>query len=212
MTIDLWLTDPPYNVAYEGGTKDALTIANDDMNDADFREFLASAYRAAAGVMKPGAAFYIFHASSEGYNFRGACRDAGLDEKQELIWSKDRFVLGRQDYQWKHEPALYGWKPGASHHWYGDRKQTTVLEFKRPKRSEDHPTMKPVALFAYCMKNSTKPGDAVLDSFGGSGTTLMAAEQLGRRAFIMELDPKYCDVIIKRWEQFTGEKATRISE
>lgn len=205
---DLLLCDPPYNVAYEGATKDHLTIENDNMDDASFRAFLKEAFAAADSVMKPGAPFYVWHADSEGYTFRGAASDVGWDIKQCLIWAKNSLVLGRQDYQWKHEPCLYGWKAGAPHNWYSDRKQTTILEFDKPQRNGEHPTMKPVELFAYQMKNSTKSKDIVLDLFGGSGTTLIAAQRLGRRAYLMELDPKYCDVIIKRYEEFTGDKAT----
>lgn len=205
--VDMWLTDPPYNVAYEGKTKDALKIKNDAMRDGAFREFLSASFKAADSVMKPGAVFYIWHADSEGYNFRGACRDAGWTVRQCLIWKKQTMVLGRQDYQWIHEPCLYGWKDGAGHLWASDRKQVTVLEFDRPSRSAEHPTMKPVALFEYLMLNNTKGGDIVLDSFGGSGTTLIAAEKNGRVARIMELDPKYCDVIINRWQDYTGQQA-----
>jgi len=206
--VDLWLTDPPYNVAYEGKTKEALKIKNDSMNDVDFRQFLRDAYVAADTVMKPGAVFYIWHADSEGYNFRGAAVDAGWQVRQCLIWNKQVMVMGRQDYHWKHEPCLYGWKGGAGHLWATDRKQTTVLEFDRPSRNGEHPTMKPVALFEYLMLNNTKTGDKVLDSFGGSGTTLIAAEMNGRHACLMELDPRYCDVIVKRWQEFTGKTAT----
>lgn len=205
--VDMWLTDPPYNVAYEGKTKDALTIKNDEMGDADFRAFLAAAYSAADSIMKPGAVFYIWHADSEGYNFRGAARDIGWKIRQCLIWQKNGMVLGRQDYHWQHEPCLYGWKDGASHLWASDRKQTTLLDFAKPTRNGEHPTMKPVGLFEYQMLNNTKGGDVILDSFGGSGTTLIAAEKNGRIARIMELDPKYCDVIIKRWQEFTGKDA-----
>ena len=205
--VDMWLTDPPYNVAYEGKTKDSLTIQNDSMGDDQFRQFLRDSYTAADTVMKPGAVFYIWHADSEGYNFRGACHDAGWKVRQCLIWKKSSMVLGRQDYHWKHEPCLYGWKEGAGHLWATDRKQTTILEFERPSRNKEHPTMKPVALFEYQMLNNTKGGDIVLDSFGGSGTTMIAAEKNGRIANVMELDPKYCDVIVKRWEDFTGKKA-----
>lgn len=133
--------------------------------------------------------------------------DAGWQIRQCLIWAKDLFTLGRQDYQWQHEPCLYGWNGGAGHAWYSDRRQTTILAFDRPKRSESHPTMKPVPMFGYLIRNSTKPGDVVLDSFAGSGTTVIAAEQLGRAAYVMELDERYCDVIINRWEEQTGEKA-----
>lgn len=206
--VDMWLTDPPYNVAYEGGTKDRLTIMNDAMADEQFRQFLRDAYVAADTVMKPGAVFYIWHADSEGYNFRGAAIDAGWTVRQCLIWCKQTLVIGRQDYQWRHEPCLYGWKEGAAHLWASDRKQTTVLEFDRPSRNGEHPTMKPVALFEYLMLNNTKGGDIVLDSFGGSGTTLIAAEKNGRVAYLMELDPKYVDVIVRRWQEFTGKAAT----
>lgn len=205
--VDMWLTDPPYNVAYEGGTKEKLTIKNDSMGDTQFREFLRDAYTAANAVMKAGAVFYIWHADSEGYNFRGAAKDAGWTVRQCLIWKKSSLVLGRQDYQWQHEPCLYGWKEGASHLWASDRKQTTILEFDKPARNGEHPTMKPVALFEYQLLNNTKGGDIVLDSFGGSGTTLIAAEKNGRVARLMELDPKYCDVIVTRWQAFTGKHA-----
>ena len=204
--VDMWLTDPPYNVAYEGKTKDALTIKNDSMNDEGFRQFLRDAYVTANTVMKAGAVFYIWHADSEGYNFRGAAYDAGWKVRQCLIWKKSTMVMGRQDYHWKHEPCLYGWKEGAGHLWATDRKQTTILEFDKPNRNKEHPTMKPVALFEYQMLNNTKGGDIILDSFGGSGTTMLAAEKNGRIAYLMELDPKYCDVIVKRWEDFTGKK------
>jgi DNA modification methylase len=206
--VDMWLTDPPYNVAYEGKTKDALKIQNDAMGDDQFRQFLRDAYVAADTRMKPGAVFYIWHADSEGYNFRGAAQDAGWKVRQCLIWKKQTLVMGRQDYHWKHEPCLYGWKDGSSHLWAADRKQTTILEFDRPSRNGEHPTMKPVALFEYQMLNNTKGGDIVLDSFGGSGTTLIAAEKNGRFSRLMELDPKYCDVIVKRWQEFTGKQAT----
>lgn len=211
--VDMWLTDPPYNVAVQGGNhgdperKNGKRIMNDQMGDEQFRQFLRDAYTAADTVMKPGAVFYIWHADLEGYNFRGACRDANWKVRQCLVWRKNSMVMGRQDYHWQHEPCLYGWKEGASHLWASDRKQTTILDFDRPSRSEDHPTMKPVALFEYQMLNNTKGGDIVLDSFGGSGTTLIAAEKNGRIARLMELDPKYVDVIIKRWQDFTGKRA-----
>lgn len=208
---DLFLTDPPYNVAYEGKTKDALTIENDKMESDKFREFLTSAFTAAVSVLKEGGGFYIWFASREHCNFETALNDSGLEVRQELIWKKNSMVLGRQDYQWKHEPCLYGWKDGASHNWYSDRCQTTILEFDKPTRSADHPTMKPVELFAYQIKNSTKKGETVLDLFGGSGTTIIACEQTGRTAYCMELDPKYCDVIIKRYENLTGDTAVKIN-
>ena len=206
--VDMWLTDPPYNVAYEGKTKEALTIKNDKMEDAGFRQFLRDAYVAADSVMKAGAVFYIWHADSEGYNFRGAAHDAGWQVRQCLIWKKQTMVMGRQDYHWRHEPCLYGWKDGAAHLWATDRKQTTILEFDRPSRNGEHPTMKPVALFEYQMLNNTKGSDLVLDSFAGSGTTAIACEKHGRMARLMELDPKYCDVAVKRWQDFTGQTAT----
>ena len=205
--VDMWLTDPPYNVAYEGGTKEKLTIQNDSMGDNDFRQFLRDAYVAADAVMKAGAVFYIWHADSEGYNFRGAAKDAGWQVRQCLVWKKSSLVMGRQDYHWQHEPCLYGWKEGAAHLWATDRKQTTILEFNKPSRNGEHPTMKPVELFEYQMLNNTKGADMVLDSFGGSGTTIIAAEKHGRYGRLMELDPKYCDVIVKRWQDFTGKEA-----
>ena len=209
--MDMLITDPPYNVGYTGKTADALTILNDKQDADAFRAFLVDAFQAANGAMKPGAVFYIWHAESEGLNFRAACAAAGFTVRQCLIWNKNSMVIGRQDYQWKHEPCLYGWKEGAGHLWASDRKQTTVLNFDRPTRNKEHPTMKPVKLFDYQIQNNTKGGDCVLDLFGGSGTTLIACEQNGRNAYVMELDPKYCDVIIHRWEKLTGEKAKRIS-
>lgn len=205
---DMLLTDPPYNVDYEGGT--GLTIQNDNMDDETFREFLRVSFFNANSVMKEGAVFYIWHADSEGYNFRGACHDIGWKVRQCLIWCKNTLVMGRQDYHWKHEPCLYGWKEGASHLWASDRKQTTVLEFDRPSVSKEHPTMKPVGLFDYLIKNNTKKDDIVLDLFAGSGTSIIACEQNRRIAYSMELDPKYVDVIISRWEKLTGQQAERI--
>lgn len=228
--IDLLLTDPPYNVNYEGN---AGKIKNDNMEDTAFRKFLTDAFVCAWTVMKPGAAFHIWHADSEGYNFRGACRDAGFKVRQCLIWVKNALVLGRQDFQWKHEPCLYGekalpvgeaaeyededhepclygWKDGK-HYWFNNRKQTTILEFDKPLKSAEHPTMKPIKMFDYEIKCNTKESENVLDLFSGSGTTLMACEQDGRNAYCMEFDPKFVDVIINRWEQFTGEKAILIN-
>lgn len=216
--IDLLITDPPYNVNYGAfrdvskavkrhRRTDGLLIQNDNMDDDSFRGFLASTFKRANDVMKPGAVFYIWHADNESYNFRGACKDIGWQVRECLIWNKNTFAMGRQDYHWKHEPCLYGWKDGAGHLWASDRKQTTVIDFDKPSKSELHPTMKPVGLFDYQIQNNTKGGDAVLDLFAGSGTTIMACEQNGRNAYCMELDPRYVDVIIKRWETFTGEKA-----
>lgn len=202
--MDMYLTDPPYNVAYEGKTEDKLTIQNDSMEDSAFYQFLVDSFVAADSVMNEGAAFYIWHADSEGYNFRGACRAVEWELRECLIWNKNTMVLGRQDYQWKHEPCLYGWKGGAAHNWYSDRKQTTVIDMNKPNRNAEHPTMKPVQLFAYLMENSSKPGDIILDSFCGSGTTLIACEQMGRVARVLELDPKYCDVIVERYINLVG--------
>lgn len=210
---DLWLTDPPYNVAIVGKTKKHLTIENDSWaNDDEFVEFLRKAFVTALDVLKPGCAFYVWFAQTQAENFLTAADKAGMTIRQTLIWAKSTFSLGRQDYQWKHEPCLYGWKDGASHRWFSDRKQTTVLEFEKPARNAEHPTMKPVPLMAYEIRNSSRVGDTVLDSFGGSGSTLMACEQTGRKCVTMELDPHYCDVILKRWEDYTGQKAERISE
>jgi site-specific DNA-methyltransferase (adenine-specific) len=159
--------------------------------------------------IKPGAAFYVWYASREHINFETALNEVGLQVREQLIWVKNTLVLSRQDYHWRHEPCLYGWKEGAAHNWYNDRKQTTVLEFNRPTANREHPTMKPVELIAYQIENSSKGGDLVFDPFGGSGTTLMACEQLDRKCYTMELDPKYCDVIVKRWEALTGKQAKR---
>ena len=208
---DMYLTDPPYNVDYTGKTKDALKIENDTMGDDAYREFLVKAFTCAREAMKAGAVFYIWHADSEGYNVRFACRAAEMQVRQCLVWRKHSLVLGRQDYQWQHEPCLYGWKDGAAHLWAADRKQTTVLDFDRPTKSKEHPTMKPVKLFDYQIQNNTKGQDIVYDGFAGSGTTVVACEQNGRIACCMEYDPKYCDVIIKRWEALTGETATLVS-
>jgi DNA modification methylase len=198
---DMVWTDPPYNVAYKGKTKDD--------GDEAFRQFLRDAFVSMQAFTVEGGAVYIAHADSEGENFRGAMREAEWLVKQCLVWVRNSLVLGRQDYHWRHEPILYGWKPGAAHSWHADRCQTTVLEFPRPQRNGEHPTMKPVELVAYCIGNSSAPGQVVLDLFGGSGTTLIACEKLGRVARLMELDPIYCDVIVTRWEQATGRKAVR---
>ena len=238
--MDLCITDPPYNVNYEGGTQEKLTIINDDMDDLSFYRFLQNFYAQMLRVLKYGASYYIFHADTEGLNFRAALQEAGGQVKQNLIWVKNSLVLGRQDYQWKHEPILYGWKDGAGHYFVNDRCQTTVFENKpdldsmtreeladlaekllakleeiptsiihhdKPVRSELHPTMKPVALCAKLIQNSSKRGEKVIDFFGGSGSTLMACEETGRICYTMELDTRYADVIINRWEEATGEKA-----
>ena len=215
---DLFLTDPPYNVALGMGGSfdkvrkrhrrtDGLVIMNDKMKENEFIEFLKSAFTCAKLAMKPGASFYIWHADIQGYNFRNAVINSGFQLRQTLIWCKNAFTLGRQDYQWQHEPCLYGWNDGAGHVWYSDRKQSTIIYCDKPAKSKEHPTMKPVQLFDYQIKNSSKAGDIVLDLFGGSGTTIIACEQNGRAGYLMELDPRYVDVIIKRWENFTGKKA-----
>ena len=205
--VNMVLTDPPYNVAYTGGTKDALTIDNDDMNNEDFRKFLFDFYKNAFEITAPGGAMYVFHADSEGHNFRGALVDAGWLMKQCLIWLKSSFVMGRQDYHWKHEPILYSWKPGASHNWYSDRRQSTVLEFDKPHRNTDHPTPKPVEMLEYLIKNSSAHGDLIYDGFLGSGSTLIACEQTGRVCYGCELAPGYASVVIKRWQNLVGKTA-----
>lgn len=236
---DLVITDPPYNVDYTGKTKDAMKIQNDKMSSDSFLAFLTDAFVNLRDNTKEGGAFYIWHAATETRNFWQACHDAALQVRQQIIWVKNIFVLGRQDYHWRHEPCLYGWVDGGSHYFINDRSQDTVLEPSsvdfdkikkdeaieiikkiyqqlepssviyedKPSKADIHPTMKPVNLFARLIKNSSKSGDKVLDLFGGSGTTIMAAEQLGRSAYVMEYDPHYADAIIARWEKFTGEKA-----
>ena len=236
------LTDPPYNIAYEGKTKDALTIENDDWSsDEGFVEFLHRAFSSALDAMSPGAAFYVWYASTQSASFLEAAKRAGMTIRQLLVWAKNTFSLGRQDYQWRHELCLYGWKDGAAHYFFDSRTETTViedakpdpkkmtkaelmefaqsvltekqastvLEFDKPSRSEEHPTMKPVKLFAYLVRNSSRPGDLVLDPFAGSGTTVIACEQLKRRAAVMELDPHYASIIVDRWERLTGKTAVR---
>ncbi len=204
---DMVFTDPPYNVAYVGKTKDALKIQNDKMDEGKFIQFLSDAFSNMSSSMKRGGSFYIAHADTFGLHFRQAVKNAGMTLKQCLVWVKDSMVMGRQDYHWQHEPILYGWIEGHAHSWHTDRKQTTVLNFPRPKRSEEHPTMKPVALVEYLISNSSKKDDLILDAFLGSGTTLIASERLERRCFGLEIDPHYCDVILTRWEKFTGKEA-----
>ncbi|MFI4962629.1 MAG: DNA methyltransferase [Legionellales bacterium] len=204
---DLYLSDPPYGVDYTGKTKDKLKIKNDKKKDQEFLEFLKAAFSVVVENIKSGASYYVWHADSEGYNFRVACKSVGLETKQCLIWNKNTMVMGRQDYQWKHEPCLYGWKEGTSHSWYSDRKQTTILNFDRPTRSVEHPTMKPVALFEYLMLNSTKSGDIILDTFLGSGTSIIAAEKTNRICYGMEIDPVYIDVLVERYITFKGSAA-----
>lgn len=192
-------TDPPYNVNYEGGTEEKLTIQNDNMSDSEFYNFLLSVFKNYYNLMEEGAAIYVCHADSEGENFRKAYREAGLKLAECIIWVKDKFVMGRQDYHWRHEPILYGWKEGKAHYFVDDRTQDTVWEIPKPKRNAEHPTMKPIPLCARAIKNSSKPQDLVVDLFGGSGSTLMAAQETERICYTMELDEKYCDVIVRRY-------------
>lgn len=248
---DCLITDPPYNVAVTGGTGDKLTIMNDNMDEAQFDGFLGAVFKRAVEALKPGAAFYVWHASRTQRNFENMMNAAGMKVREQLVWVKDLFTLGRQDYQWMHELCFYGWMDGAAHRWMSDRCQSTVadflpnaimkrkngsvvlkiggksyalkadaiveeikgtvLSFPKPARSEMHPTMKPVELIRYQMENSTGRDDTVLDLFGGSGTTMIAAERSGRKCRMMELDPKYATVILNRWEAETGQKAELVS-
>lgn len=249
LTMDLCVTDPPYNVNYgsinESGygkeRDNGNKILNDNMDDESFYLFLSAFYEQMMRVLKEGGAYYIFHSDTEGYNFRKALRDAGGQVKQNLIWVKNALVLGRQDYQWKHEPCLYGWKEGAGHYFIEDRTQKTVFEDKadldklskeelkemiediladklpatvihedKPLKNDIHPTMKPIRLISRLIKNSSKHGENVIDFFGGSGSTLISCEQLGRNCYTIELDPKYVDVIVNRWETLTGKTAVKI--
>jgi DNA modification methylase len=195
----LIVTDPPYNVDYTGKTKDALKIENDKMDNDTFYGFLLAAYTRMYEACDDGASIYVFHADSEGLNFRKAHKESGFKLSQCCIWAKQAMVMGRQDYHWMHEPVLVGWKPTAGHYWNSDRKQTTLWQFDRPFRNEHHPTTKPVPLISYPIKNSSKIGDIVLDSFGGSGSTLIACEETDRVCYAMELDEKYVDVIVNRY-------------
>lgn len=201
---DMLLTDPPYNVDYEGT---AGKIENDNMNETEFYNLLIDAFKNMYSVAKVGCPIYVFHADTEGLNFRNAFKNAGFKLAQCLVWVKNTFVMGRQDYQWKHEPILYGWKEGKAHYFIDSRSQNTVLEFDKPTRNAEHPTMKPIDLLVYLIKNSSKENNLIVDLFGGSGSSLIAAEQSNRICYTMELDPRYCDVIIKRWETLTGQKA-----
>ena len=252
---DMCFTDPPYNVDYEGATKEKLKIQNDRMAGNKFYEFLRDAFLSVIWALKPGGAIYVCHADSEGINFREAFADSGFMLKQCLVWVKNSFVMGRQDYQWQHEPILYGWKPGAAHAWYGGRKQSTtfhpsdgitavknedgawaltvnvglssvtiavpdyeilasadstdtsIWREEKPQRNGDHPTMKPIKLCARAIRNSSCQDGIVLDLFGGSGSTLIAADQIKRVCYMVELDPKYCDVIVNRYINQAGADA-----
>lgn len=202
----LVLTDPPYNVDYQGGTSAKLKIKNDKMKDDEFRGFLTTAFEKMDEVMKPGASFYIWHSDSERYNFQGACQDINWIVRQCIIWVKNTFVMGRQDYQWKHEPCIYGWKSGAPHYFIDDRTLTTCFEYDKPVRNDIHPTMKPVDMFIAIVNNSSHVGDIVLDGFAGSGTTVIACEKTQRLARVVELDERYCDCIVRRYQKlFPGQ-------
>lgn len=198
---NLVVTDPPYNVNYEGS---AGKIQNDSMNEEAFERFLFDAYTQMNATMAEDASIYVFHSDSHGLAFRKAFEDAGFYLSGCCIWKKQSLVLGRSPYQWQHEPCLYGWKKKGKHQWYSDRKQTTIWEFDKPKKNGDHPTMKPIPLIAYPIKNSSMSNCIVLDPFGGSGSTLIACEQLGRICHTIELDEKYCDVIVKRYIEQVG--------
>lgn len=204
-SANLVLTDPPYNVAFE--SSDGLTIKNDAMKADSFYEFLLAAFTNMAGVCEKGGSAYVFHADTEGLNFRRAFIDAGFKLSGCCIWVKDSLVLGRSPYQWQHEPVLYGWKQGAKHKWFADRKQTTIWNFAKPRKNSDHPTSKPLDLLAYPIRNSTQANAIILDTFAGSGSTLMAAEQTDRIAYCMELDEKYASVILRRYAEATGDAA-----
>ena len=198
---NLVVTDPPYNVNYEGT---AGKIKNDNMADEKFYQFLLDAFSCMEKVMADDASIYVFHADTEGLNFRKAFSDAGFYLSGCCIWKKPSLVLGRSPYQWQHEPCLYGWKKSGKHQWYSDRKQTTIWEFEKTKKNTDHPTMKPIPLLAYPIQNSSMSNTLILDPFGGSGSTLIACEQTDRSCFTIELDEKYCDVIVKRYIEQVG--------
>lgn len=198
---NLTITDPPYNVNYEGT---AGKIKNDNMENQAFYDFLLASFQGMETVMAKDASIYVFHADTEGLNFRKAFSDAGFYLSGTCIWKKQSLVLGRSPYQWQHEPVLFGWKKKGKHNWYSDRKQTTIWEFEKPKKNKDHPTMKPVALVAYPILNSSLTNCIVLDPFGGSGSTLIACEQTDRICHMIELDEKYTDVIVKRFIEQVG--------
>ena len=200
---NLILTDPPYNVAFK--SSDGLTIQNDSMKNNDFDEFLFSSFKNMAEHLENGGAAYIFHADTEGLNFRKAFIDAGFHLAGCCIWVKDSLVLGRSDYQWQHEPVLYGFMQNGKHQWYSDRKQTTIWNFDKPKKNSNHPTSKPLDLLAYPINNSTQANAIVIDTFGGSGSTLMACEQMNRICYTMELDEKYASVILRRYVEDTND-------
>lgn len=206
--VNLVVTDPPYNVNYEGS---AGKIKNDNMENDKFYQFLFNSFVNMEQAMADDASIYVFHADTEGLNFRKAFQDAGFYLSGCCIWKKPSLVLGRSPYQWQHEPCLYGWKKKGKHKWYAGRKETSVWEFEKPKKNADHPTMKPIALLAYPIKNSSMTNSLVLDPFAGSGSTLIACEQTGRICYAIELDEKYCDVIVKRYiEQVGNDKSVKV--
>ena len=207
-SANLVVTDPPYNVAYESA--DGKKIQNDSMADGQFYEFLLAAFRNMTAHMAEGGSAYIFHADTEGLNFRRAFKEAGFHISGVCIWVKNSLVLGRSPYQWQHEPVLFGWLPNGKHRWFSDRKQSTVWNFDKPRRSKEHPTMKPIPLLAYPIKNSSAPNGIVLDLFGGSGSTLMACEQTDRICLTMELDPKYATAIVMRFSNEYGAENIRL--
>lgn len=206
---NLVVTDPPYNVSYE--SKDGKTIQNDSMGDSAFFEFLLAAFRNMAAHMAEGGSVYIFHADTEGLNFRRAFHEAGFHISGVCIWVKNSLVLGRSPYQWQHEPVLFGWLPNGTHRWFSDRKQSTIWNYDKPKRNAEHPTMKPIPLLAYPIKNSSAPNGIVLDLFGGSGSTLIACEQTDRICHTMELDEKYASVIVQRYiDQMRSSEGVKV--
>lgn len=210
---DLVVTDPPYNIAYEGKTEEALTIVNDAMTDAGFIDFLNKVYANLYTILKEGAGIYVFHSETEGVTFRTAFQKSGLKLSQCCIWVKNSPTMSRQDYQWQHEPVLYGWKPGEGHHWHSDRKQSTVWYFDRPSRNSIHPTMKPIDLIKYPITNSSREYQIIVDFFGGSGSTMMACQELQRIAYTMELDPKYVDAEVYRFHSsYPDEEIFRVRE
>lgn len=201
---NLILTDPPYGVSFKSSS--GLTIKNDSMKNDEFYNFLLSAFKCMADHLEKGGSAYVFHADTEGLNFRKAFIDAGFHLAGCCIWVKDSLVLGRSDYQWQHEPILYGFMQNGKHKWFSDRKQTTIWNFNKPKKNSDHPTSKPLDLLAYPISNSTQENAVVIDTFGGSGSTLMACEQMNRICYTMELDEKYASVILRRYVEDTGDK------
>lgn len=208
----LWVTDPPYNVNYTGGTKDQLTIKNDNFeNSDDFYNFIDAYYKCMSASSHAGCSAYIFHSDNEGATFRSAFKKSGFHLSQCLIWLKNQFVLCRQDYHWQHEPILYGWKEGAGHKWYGNRSESTVIPYDKPQRNGEHPTMKPVELVEHLISNSSEEGNLVGDGFLGSGTTMVASHKLGRRCLGCELDPKYAQVIVNRMMQLDSNLSVKVN-